>query len=101
MSSRNPEVSRRRTCREEKSFEDDLARLTAKYPCIQNVCDDMTWELSRNPEVGAELAGDPDYRIFHTTAYGNTPSFRVLYSFDDDMVYLWAIEPTGEATDDS
>ncbi len=97
MNSRNPGLSQRRTCRNENSFENDLARMASCYPHIEKVFDDITWELSRNPRVGTPSANDPDLWIFHTN---QLPSFRVLYSFDDNMVYLWAIEPTVGAIDD-
>ncbi len=97
MSSRNPGVTHRRTCRNEKSFENDLARLARSHPHIEKVFDDITWELSRNPQVGTRSANDPDLWIYHIN---DLPSFLVLYGFDDSMVYLWAIELTGEAIDD-
>ncbi len=100
MSPRNPRASRRRTCREEKSFENDLARLSAKYPSIRDVCDSITWELSHDPRAGTQLADDPSYWILHSLACGNMPPFRVRYCFDDHMVYLWSIEATGEATEE-
>jgi hypothetical protein len=56
--------------------------------------DDITWRLSRNPQAGTPSANDPDLWIFQIS---DLPSFMVLYGFDDNMVYLWAIEPTGGA----
>jgi hypothetical protein len=52
----------------------------------------LTWELSRRPSAGIPLDKAPDFRFFKTTAFGDTPSFWVLYSYDAENVYLHSIE---------
>lgn len=90
-------MSERRTCREEKPFADEIDSLRTRYARIDKVHFAITWELSRNPaQVGKPLESDANFRIFHTNAYGDIPSFRVLYSYDRDTVVLWSIQPTGE-----
>jgi hypothetical protein len=82
-----------RTVIEEPRFTQDIDGFRRKYPRIDEVHLAITWILARTPFAGTPLEVAPDFRVFETTAVGDTPAFWVLYTFDHEKVYLHSIEP--------
>lgn len=78
---------------EEPRFTQDIDSYRRLYSHIDDVHEDLTWVLSRDPRLGEPLAVAPDFRLYTTTAIGDTPAFWVLYTFDAERVYLHSIEP--------
>jgi hypothetical protein len=77
---------------EEKRFTQDLDAFRKLYSDMDDVHQIITWTVSRNPRVGEPLEVAPDFRLFMTNAIGKTPAFWVLYTFDDEHVYLHSLQ---------
>lgn len=78
---------------EEPRFTQDIDFYRSRYPRIDDVHASVTWSLSRDPRLGSPLPVAPDFYVFETTPIGSTPAFWVLYTFDQNKVYLHSIEP--------
>jgi hypothetical protein len=94
-------MSTHRTVREEKPFQTTIDRLRGTYSRIDEVWEAICWDLCRDPVRGAALSSDSRFRITETDSYVSAmPSFWVLFSYDDDMVYLWGLAPVPEDSSD-
>jgi len=86
-----------RTVVEEHFFMDELKKLKTKYPRIYDVKDAVSWELSKRPDVGLLLPSETSYRVFNTFSVGDSPTFTVLYKYDEkndvNNIYLLGIRP--------
>lgn len=85
-----------RTIVEENSYLIELYRLAEEYPRVFDVNDGVKWELARRPnEAGEPVQPRSSYRVYNSTALGATPSFSVLYLYDEvqdpDHVYLYSV----------
>jgi hypothetical protein len=81
---------------EDPRFTQDLDSYRQLYANMDDVYQDITWTLSRHPRVGDPLPVAPDFRLYTTTAIGDTPAFWVLYTFDSDKVYLHSLQHVTE-----
>lgn len=52
----------------------------------------VTWALARDPER-YKVQGTDRLGAIETNAFADIPSFLIVYTFDDDTVYLRWIEP--------
>ncbi len=86
-----------RTCRENELFTESVDNLRKIYPRIDEIFQAVTWTLARHPFAGTRLPNDPEYYVFETTPIGTTPSFWILYHFDDDIVDLLSIGPVNKS----
>jgi hypothetical protein len=77
---------------EEPRFAQDLDAFRKIYSNMDDVHQSITWTLSRDPRIGDSLEVASDFRLFTTTAIGKTPAFWVLYTFDDEQVYLHSLQ---------
>ena len=77
---------------EEPRFIQDFDGYRQLYANMDDVHRDITWTLSRDPRVGDPLDKAPDFRLYTTTAIGDTPAFWVLYTFDAERVYLYSLQ---------
>jgi len=84
-----------RTIVEENSYVIELYRLAEEYPRVFDVNDGIKWELARRPDAGVPVQPRSSYRVYNSTALGATPSFSVLYLYDEvqdpDCVYLYSV----------
>jgi hypothetical protein len=76
---------------EEPRFTQDLDSYRRLYANMDAVHQDITWKLSRQPAIGIILPFAPDFRLFTTKSIGETPAFWVLYTFDEERVYLHSL----------
>lgn len=89
-----------RTVVEEKSFAEELNRLSHKYPRMEDVKRAIDWMVARNPYQFDNMPGFKDYYILKTTdvesGIAPTPSFRVLFRYNEETepnnVYLVSIQ---------
>jgi hypothetical protein len=77
---------------EEPRFTLDLDDYRDSYDNMDDVLSSITWALSNDPRAGEALEVAPDFRLFTTTAIGDTPVFWVLYTFDAERVYLHSLK---------
>lgn len=86
-----------RTVVEENHYMLELYALADSFTRVLTVHDAVVWEISRRPDAGEPIQPGSSYRVYRTTAMGNTPSFTVLYLFDPvndpNHVYLHGIRP--------
>ena len=88
-----------RTVVEETYFADELEILKKEYPNIYDIKDAASWELGRRPYAYPLLPNENAVRIFNTFKIGYTPTFRVLYKYEEDAdprVFLLSISPIKE-----
>ena len=67
---------------------------------MDEVYDSLTWDLSRNPRRDTALPKARDFYFFETNPTGNTPAFWVLYTFDENKVYIHSIEAVPNSLED-
>lgn len=82
---------------EELRYSQDLDNFRRRYPHMDEVQALLVWELSNNPTLGNSLYFAPDFRLYETSRYEAMPVFYILYTFDENRVYLHSIEPKPEA----
>jgi hypothetical protein len=87
-----PDVSIR-TVIEETRFTNDLDNYRRLYPNVDKVYLEMTWLLATQPRVGEALDFAPDFWRYQTSAVGEVSPFWILYTFDDNHVWLQSMEP--------
>lgn len=88
-----------RTVVEEPFFVTELDALKKEYPSIYDVKDAVCWELCRRPEAGVTLENDTKFRVFVSFAIGSTPSFQILYRYnenEDPRIFLLRISAVRE-----
>ena len=71
-----------RTVIESNEYTREVFELADSFARVHQVHDAVTWELARRPEAGEPIMPDSAYRLYKTSAIGNTPSFTVLYLYD-------------------
>jgi hypothetical protein len=76
---------------EEKTFEEDKAKLAHDARRLDEILDGVVELLSREPERGKPMP-DSDLLVVVTQAYPDAPSLGVTYRFDDETTYLLAVE---------
>jgi hypothetical protein len=74
-------------------YAQDLDGFRRQYPALDDVQAALEWELANKPTTGEPLDFAPDFRRYTTKASVNTPTFHILYSFDENKVYLHSIHP--------
>jgi hypothetical protein len=81
---------------EEPRYSQDLDNFQHLYPDMDIVQGQIAWNLSKRPTVGNRLEFVPDFWIYETTATQDHPAFTVLYTFDENKVYLHSLHPDVE-----
>ena len=81
---------------QDKRYSQDLDDYRRLYPAIDEVQRLLEWELTRNPNVGDQLPTALDFRTYRTPSHEDVPSFHILYSFDENTIYLHSIQPVTE-----
>lgn len=81
---------------EEHHFKDRIEELKKQYDRIYDVLTGISWLLGKHPTAGRSCENPPMHYVFKTIPIGSTPSFWVLYRFDESekKVYLLSIHPT-------
>jgi hypothetical protein len=77
---------------EEPRYAQDLDNYRRLFPEIDDLQIIIVWTLSRKPTSGEALAVAPDFRVFTTEPIANMPAFHILYSFDENFVYLHSLQ---------
>jgi hypothetical protein len=77
---------------EEARYAQDLDNYRRLFPEIDDLQAIIVWILSRQPTSGEPLAVAPDFRVFTTEQTATMPAFHILYSFDENNVYLHSIQ---------
>jgi len=72
-------------------FTQDFEMYRQNYPEMDDIYRAMTLSLQDNPFEGKPLETFPDFRTYLTHPHGNVPVFHVLYSYDTEHIYLYAI----------
>jgi hypothetical protein len=84
-----------RTIVEEHWFMDQIDALAVKYERAREPVEGVKWELARNPKRHTPVGGYPGYYMKRTIEFGATPSFLVVFQYDEQRnpneVYLVAI----------
>lgn len=83
-----------RTIIEEDSVVEKLAEISKLYPRVEDLFDALKWRLARKPEDGIPIL-KPDFLVIKTDLLdiqnGSVPVIRVLYSFTEDQVNIYAV----------
>jgi len=77
---------------EEPRYTQDLESLRRQFPSLDEIHADLTWELSQHPTAGIPLPFASDFRLYTTTPTKDTHAFHILYTFDENKVYLHSIQ---------
>ncbi|MEO8395905.1 MAG: hypothetical protein ABI700_23115 [Chloroflexota bacterium] len=78
---------------EEHRVLDDITHYRERYPGFDDFYQAMTGKLSENPRIGDPLSYAPDFRLYTTVSTNDAPAFNILYTFDENKVYLHSIQP--------
>jgi hypothetical protein len=84
-------VSYLRDVVEEPRFAQDIDGYQAKYAHIDALHEWVTGTLSENPRAGRPFKEAPDIRVLTTPPIEDVPAFWVVYTFDENKVYLLSI----------
>jgi hypothetical protein len=78
----------------ESAAEKEFTDLVGKFPRFEDVWSGEEWKLSRSPEKGLQNSVD-GLRIYLDIRNGDllagTPKISVIYTFDDNNVFVHAI----------
>ncbi len=66
---------------QEKSFSQELDIYSANHQRMPDIHAAIDWRLAHDPLKATKVADD--HYVFKTTSVGNSPSFWVLYSYDE------------------
>jgi len=79
-------------------FSEKIDFLYKKYSRIFDVHAAIDFTLGKNPLQGTSCTAEPEHYVYQTTEIGNTPSFWVLYRYDqaERTIYLISIIPAVE-----
>lgn len=81
-----------RTIVEEQRFLEDFDNFRRLYPGLDKLHITITYTLARHPRVGNPLEIAPDFRSLYIQARSETPAFWLLYTFDENNVYLHSLK---------
>ncbi|MEO8393325.1 MAG: hypothetical protein ABI700_10065 [Chloroflexota bacterium] len=78
---------------EEQRFSKDIDSFRGKYTHIDELQEWISNTLPGNPRIGRPFKEDPELYVLTTPVLQDTPSFWVVYFFDENKIYLRSIEP--------
>lgn len=79
---------------EESFFQEKIDFLRKQHPRLEDVLEDVFWQLSRSPYEGEDVPLENFHRIYKTFPIWDTPSFWFLYRIDESekKIYLLSVE---------
>ncbi len=95
-----------RDVREDPEVTEGINEAQKKWPRFDDAWAGLTWLLARQaPELGVwQMRGDTMYRLYKQAGnkLADTPDITVVYSFDDQMVYVHDMkaEPRSDGEDE-
>lgn len=72
-------------------FTQDFEMYRQNYPEMDDIYHAIVLSLLDNPFEGKPLETFPDFRTHLTKLIGSAPAFNVMYSYDTEHIYLYAI----------
>lgn len=81
---------------QEHTFSEAIDQLHNSYTRMSDVHAAIDFALGKQPLLGTSCYEEPDHYVFKTTGIGNTPSFWVLYRYDENTntIYVLSISPS-------
>ena len=86
---------------QETYFSRKIDELHNNHRRMSDVHAAFDFSLGKKPDLGTVCIGDPKHYTYKTTGIGETPSFWVLYRYDETekKIYLLSIAPAEMADD--
>ena len=97
----NSKYPRLRDVIEESTFAEQASKITADIRRFDDAMEGIQWALAREPDIFPVVHEASNLRIAKTVAWGDLPSLRVFFTFDDNQTRLFWVEAIPLEVDDS